>query len=228
MSSRDKAPVARRHRGLFFCYAGDAAARGIEPLAAAVEVSLRGERSASAFPRSRAPAMRGRAGAVAPVRSSRRRIRSAACRVRRCFFAEPGLLGIEFVALFAQLLERIRAARFGPGHSVPFAGRWSPPLPILALRGHVGKWFVGQVSRFCAGVGEVSLAERPSVMRALGPRQGRRGPTIFTGQARQKSLPPSPLRGRAIAVPDPARHPHPSQLLMRRIEHQEERSCTLH
>jgi hypothetical protein len=32
------------------------------------------------------------------------------------FVAEPGFLGIEFVALLAQLFERVSRARFGPGH----------------------------------------------------------------------------------------------------------------
>lgn len=160
-------------------------------------VGLKRERSASAFPRSRVPSMRARSDAVVPVRSSRRRTRSTPCRVRSLPLREDELP--RFRASHAVH----EASSAHPAQWVwtwPYgfllAGRWSPPLTILAFRTRVGKWFVGRLVRFPADVGEVSLAERPSLMRALGLRQGRRGPTIFTGQARQKSLPPSPLRGR--------------------------------
>lgn len=155
------------------------------------------EQSASAFPRSRAPSMRERSGVTLPDRSSPRRTRSAAFRVRSLLLRgdAPPRSRVGHAVHAASSAHRGQWVWTWPKCFL-LAGRWSPPLPILALRGHVGKWFVGQASHFCADVGEVSLAERPSLMRALGLRQGRRGPTIFTGQARQKSLPPSPLRGR--------------------------------
>ena len=49
---------------------------------------------------------------------------------------------------------------------------------------------MGRLERFPADVGEVSLAERPSLMRALGLRQGRRGPTIFPGTSPEKIVAP--------------------------------------
>lgn len=190
-----RGPGGRRHRGLFFCtpakrrrgasnplpprselYAG-AILFSVSSIPSAIDARtiwrncagsiVSAPHSISSFPSSVAASSRRRASSF-----------SSWARCSRSFFRASRAVGLDL--------------------AIVLPSRWPlvPSAPILALRGHVGKCFVGQTLRFCAGVGEVSLAERPSVMRALGLRQGRRGPTIFTGQARQKSLPPSPLRGR--------------------------------
>jgi single-stranded DNA-binding protein len=121
-------PDGSRHRGHFCAWLAKAAARGIEPRAAAGLASLAAAIRFSAFHRSRVPSMHARAGAVARFdrlgaafdqqlaefgrASSRRRASSQVPRT-----------------LFAQLLECIARTRFGPGHRVSFC--W-PLVPSAA------------------------------------------------------------------------------------------------
>ncbi|MBK8272715.1 MAG: hypothetical protein IPK89_06965 [Sphingomonadales bacterium] len=124
-----------------------------------------------------------------------------------CFITEPGLLCIEFFALLAQLLERITRARFGPGHQIVLSLAVGPSTRDSASMGHVGKRFCRDASAFHADVGEVSR-RKAKCDAGFGAASMTTGPTIFTGQARQNRFPHRRFRGRAIAVPDPARHPH--------------------
>lgn len=114
----DKAPVADAI-GAFLLYAGDAAARGIEPLAAA-GLGLRGgyplqrfldpERHCSSHDLTQLRWF-DRLGAALDQQLSE---------FGRRLFAETSLLVLELGTLFTQLLQRISCSRFGPGHSASF------------------------------------------------------------------------------------------------------------
>ena len=117
-SLRDKAPVADAI-GAFLLYASDAAARGIEPLAAAGWTLRR----SNPLQRFLDPEGHRCANDLAQLRwfdRLRAALDQQLSEFGRCLFAETSLLVLELGTLFTQLLQRISCSRFGPGHSASF------------------------------------------------------------------------------------------------------------